>query len=149
MAIRICDVISDIATALDREGKRDAGEADTSVAKCVAAVTECLKSHAPNFTEIQRAHLHQILLATRHGHFAVRELLRPENEQPLSVNVMPLVRAQIETLYAICLIIETPGALSNYEKDGWKKLFIRHVVIREECRSLSRVTKGLAEVGEG
>ncbi len=148
MAIRICDVISDIATDIDLEAKWDAREADASVAKCVAAVTECLKSHAPNFTEIQRAHLHQILLATRHGHFAVRELLRPENEQPLSVNVMPLVRAQIETLYAICLIIETPGALSNYEKDGWKKLFIRHVVMREECRSLSRVTKGLAEVEE-
>ena len=118
------------------------------MAKCVAAAAECLKSPVPNLTEIQRAHLHQILLATRHGHFAVRELLRPENEQPLSVNVMPLVRAQIETLYAICLIIEIPETLSNYEKDGWRKLFIRRILMREECRSLSRVTKGLAEVDE-
>jgi hypothetical protein len=148
MTLRISDCISDIRTDIDLEARWDAREADASVAKCVAAATECLKLHAPNFTEIQRAHLHQILLATRHGHFAVRELLRPENEQPLSVNVMPLVRAQIETLYAICLIIETPGALSSYEKDGWRKLFIRHIVMRAECRSLSRVTKGLSEVEE-
>jgi len=135
MTVRISDSISSITSDIDLEARWDAREADASVAKCVAAATECLKSHAPNFTEIQRAHLHQVLLATRHGHFAVRELLRPENEQPLSVNVMPLVRAQLETLYAICLIVENPGALTNYEKDGWKKLFIRHIIMREECRS--------------
>src|SRR6266567_2813938 len=106
MTLRVCDCISDITTDIDLEAKWDARDADASVAKCIAAVTECLKSDAPNFTQIQR------------------ELLRPENEQPLSVNVMPLVRAQIETLYAICLIIENPEALTNYEKDGWKKLFV-------------------------
>src|SRR5260370_42245587 len=115
MTIRICDIISDIATDIDLEAKWDAREADASVAKCVAAVTECLKSPAPTFTEIQRAHLHQILLATRHGHLAVRELLRPENEHPLSVNVMPLRRAQMQTLYALWLIIQTPAALTSYD----------------------------------
>jgi len=148
MTLRVCDCISDITTDIDLEAKWDARDADASVAKCIAAVTECLKSDAPNFTQIQRAHLHQILLSLRHGHLAVRELLRPENEQPLSVNVMPLVRAQIETLYAICLIIENPEALTNYEKDGWKKLFVRHITMREECRRLPRVVKGLADVEE-
>ncbi len=148
MTLRICDCISDITTDIDLEARWDARDADASVAKCVAAVTDCLKSDAPNFTEIQRAHLHQIFLSIRHGHFAVRELLRPENEQPLSVNVMPLVRAQVETLYAICLIIESPEALTNYEKDGWKKLFVRHIAMREECRRLPRVVKGLADVEE-
>lgn len=148
MTIRIRDCICNINTDIDLEAKWDARDADASVAKCIAAVTESLKSPTPNFTQEQRGHLHQILLSLRHGHLAVRELLRPENEQPLSVNVMPLVRAQIETLYAICLIIENPQALANYEKDGWKKLFIRHIAMREECHTLQRVTKGLAAVEE-
>jgi|SRR5271154_970959 len=146
MTLRIRDCISSIKTDIDLDAKWDARDADASVNRCVAAVTESLESAAPNFTEIQRVHLHQILLSIRHGHFAVRELLRPEGEQPLSVNVMPLVRSQIETLYAICLIVERPGALSDYLKDGWKKLFVRHIGMREECRTLPRVSKGLVDV---
>ena len=146
MKLRIRDCISSIKTDIDLDATWDARNADASVNRCVAALTECLKSPAPNFTEVQRVHLHQIVLSIRHGHFAVRELLRSEGEQPLSVNVMPLVRSQIETLYAICLIIEKPEALRDYLKDGWKKLFIRHIGMREECRALPRVAKGLAEV---
>lgn len=146
MTLRIRDCISSIKTDIDLDAKWDARDADASVNRCVASVTECLKSAAPNFTEVQRVHLHQILLSIRHGHFAVRELLRPEGEQPLSVNVMPLVRSQLETLYAICLIIEKPEALGDYLKDGWKKLYVRHIGMREECRALPRVSKGLADV---
>jgi hypothetical protein len=46
----------------------------------------------------------------------------------------------------MCLIIERPGSLTDYLKDGWKKLFIRHIAMREECRALPRVIKGLAAV---
>ena len=146
MTLRICDCISSIKTDIDLDAKWDALDADASVNRCIAAVTECLKSAAPNFTQAQRVHLHQILLSIRHGHFAVRQLLQAEGEQPLSVNVMPLVRSQLETLYAICLITEKPVALDVYLKDGWKKLFVRHIAVREECRTLPRVTKGLADV---
>jgi hypothetical protein len=82
----------------------------------------------------------------RHAHRAVRELLKHEGREPLAVNVMPLVRAQVETLYAICLVIEQPSALDDYLKDGWKKLFIRHIAMRQECSSLPRVVEGLATV---
>jgi len=148
VTIRIRDGISNIKTDIDLDAKWEARDADASVAKCIAAVTDSLKSPTSRFSEVQRAHLHQVLLSLRHGHLAIRELLRPENEQALSVNVMPIVRTQIETLYAICLIIENPDALTNYEKDGWKKLFVRHLAMREECCNVPRVTKGLAEVEE-
>jgi hypothetical protein len=145
MKIRIRDCVSSLAADIELNATWNATDADASVNRCVAAVTECLKSDAPGFTDSQRVHLHQIFLSMRHAHRAVRELLRPEGEQPLSVNVMPLVRAQLETLYAICLIVERPESLGDYLKDGWKKLFIRNMLMREECRGLPRVVKGLAE----
>jgi hypothetical protein len=82
----------------------------------------------------------------RHAHHAVRELLKHEEGQPLAVNVMPVVRAQVETLFALCLVIEQPPTLDGYMKDGWKKLFVRHIAMREECSSLPRVVQGLAKL---
>ena len=81
----------------------------------------------------------------RHGYRAVRELLRPEGEQPRSVNVMAVVRVQVETLYAVCLVIEKPDSLRAYLKDGWKKLFVRHIAMQVECAQLPRVTEALAK----
>jgi hypothetical protein len=146
MKVRVCNSISSLTTDIDLDAKWDAVETDAAVSRCVAAVTESLKSPSPRFTNSQRIHLHQIFPSMRHAHYAVRELLRGEGEQPLSVNVMSLVRAQVETLYAICMIIERPSSLEDYLKDGWKKLFIRHIAMREECRTIPRVKEGLAKV---
>jgi hypothetical protein len=140
---RVCNSISSLTTDIDLDAKWDAVEADAAVNRCVAAVTQSLKSPSPRFTDSERAHLLQLFPAMKHGHRAVRELLRHEGEQALSVNVMSLVRTQVETLYAMCLIIEQPSFLGDYLKDGWKKLFVRHLAMREECRTLPRVRDGL------
>ena len=142
MQLRVRDYISSVATDIDLDARRNARDVDVAVNRCVAAVTNSLKSDTPRFTESTRVHLHQIFLSMRHAHRAVRELLRHE-EESLSVNAMPVVRAQVETLYALCLIIEEPKSLDVYLKDGWKKLFIRHIVMREEGGSLPRVAEGL------
>lgn len=82
----------------------------------------------------------------RHGHRAIRELLRSEGKDPMSVSAMPLVRVQIETLFAVCLIVERPESLEVYLKDGWRKLYVRHLLMREECGSLPRISEGLRKV---
>jgi hypothetical protein len=143
MKVRVCNSISSLTTDIDLDAKWDAIEADSAVNRCVAAVTESLKSPSPRFTDSQRIHLHQLFPSMKHAHRAIRELLRHEGGQALSVNVMSLVRAQVETVYAVCLIIEAPSFLNAYLKDGWKKLFIRHLAMREECRTIARVRDGL------
>src|ERR1700722_1197763 len=133
ISVRNC--ISSIDADIDLAAKWNALDADASINRCIAAATESLKTDPPRLEFGKRVHLHQILTSMKHAHRAVRELLRHEGKEPLAVNVMPLVRAQVETLYAICLVIEQPAALSDYLKDGWKKLFIRHIAVREECSS--------------
>ncbi len=95
----------------------------------------------------QRAHLHQIFYSMRHAHRAIRQLMAAE-EQPLSVHAMSVARSQVESLYAICLIVERPSALEDYLRDGWKKLFIRYITTREECRALPRVADALSKQWE-
>jgi hypothetical protein len=143
--IRLRECISSVDTDIDLDAKWNVLEIDASVNRCVATATESLKSDTPRLEVGQRVHLHQIFLSMRHTHEAIRELLRGEGKRPLAVSVMPLVRTQIETLYAMCLIIEEPSALGDYLKDGWKKLFIRHIAMREECLTLPRVTEGLSK----
>jgi len=142
---RLRECISSVDTDIDLEAKWNVLDIDASVNRCVAAATESLKSDAPRLGPGQRVHLHQIFLSMRHAHEAVRELLRSDGKRALAVSVMPLVRTQIETLYALCLIMEDPAVLADYMKDGWKKLFVRHVAMREECRSLPRVVDGLSK----
>src|SRR5579859_5495153 len=144
MKIRVRDCISSINTDIDLDAKWDARDADAAVNRCVAAATESLKCETTRLDASRRVHLHQILISMKHAHRAVRELLRHEGREPLAVNVMPLVRTQVETLYSLCLIIEQPTALDFYLKDGWKKLFVRHIAMREECLTLPRVVEGLA-----
>lgn len=142
-AVRKCASIID--TDIDLVAKWDARDADACVNRCVAAATQSLKSDTPRLKQEERAHLHQILTSLRHSHQAVRELLKHEAGEPLSVSVMPIVRAEIETLYSLCLIIEQPSTLTEYLKDGWKKLFVRHRMMELECPSIPRVIEGLAQ----
>jgi hypothetical protein len=112
---------------------------------CVAAVSEALKSPIPTLSEFQRVHFTQLFHAMKWTHASIRDLLRHETKKPMSVDAMPLVRTQLDSLYAICLLVEAPSYLSVYLKDSWKKLYIRFLLQREECRGLGRFSKYLNE----
>lgn len=64
----------------------------------------------------------------------------------VGVTPVPLVRIQLETLFALNLIGEQPETFSLYLKDGWKRLYVRHLWFREESKGLPRITSGLNHV---
>lgn len=145
LKIRVRDCVSRLTGDIDPDARMDIVKVDAAVNLCINAVTESLKRPS-KFSERQREHLSHIFLWMRHAHRGVRELLRPDGKDPLSVGVMPLVRAQLEILFALCLIIESPESLAVYLKDGWKKLYVRHLLMREECAALPRIIDGLDRV---
>jgi hypothetical protein len=146
LRIRVRDFASPLTTDIDPDAHVDVQEIDGLVNRCINAVTESLKCPSTKFAEQQRQHLSQVFFAMRHAHRAIRELLRSEGKDPMAVSVMPVVRSQLETLFALCLIVEKPEWLAVYLKDGWKKLYVRHLWMREECKSLPRVAVGLQRV---
>ena len=121
----------------------DAIVVDSLVAKCVARTTEALKSCSPCLTDFQRGQLSLIFHSLRHTHNAIRDLLRHETRNPISANSMPLVRVQMEDLFAVSLIVEQPRWLDVYVKDGWKALYVEHLIAREEWSALPRVVDDL------
>jgi hypothetical protein len=137
------DCAHPITKDIDPEGHIDAPAIDTHVAKCVAAVSEALKSPSSSLTDFQRSHFALLFHAMKWTHASIRDLLRHETKKPMSIDAMPLVRTQLESLYAICLIVEDPTYLSVYLKDSWKKLYKRFLLQREECRHLPRFTEYL------
>jgi hypothetical protein len=147
--VRLRDCICSITTDIDVNGRFDAPQTDASVNRCISAVTDCLESPSTGVPELVRLHLAQIFLRLKHGHRAIRELLRLEDKDPMVVSAMPLVRVQVETLYAVCLVVEKPEYLGLYLKDGWKKIYVRHLLMQEECLRLPRVSEGLREVTAG
>src|SRR5437899_9320338 len=103
----------------DLNARFDAPEADVIVNRCVAQATDSLKNHTKHFSELDRGHLTQIFFSMKNTYLAIRKLLEQEEKSPISVSAMPLVRIQIETLFALCLIVEQPETISLYLKDGW------------------------------
>lgn len=139
----ICRATEDI----DENARFEAPAIDSFVNRCVGAATDCLRSSSSaGMPGVTREHLAQILLLMRHGHRAIRELLRSDGKDPMVVSAMPLARVQVETLFAVSLIVERPESLGLYLKDGWKKMYVRHLLMLEEWGSLPRMREGLKSV---
>jgi hypothetical protein len=134
-----------ISQDIDPDARIEVLVLDKQVAMCVAAVSEALKSPSSTLSEFQRMHFSELFHAMKWTHASIRDLLRHETKKPMSVDAMPLARTQLESLYAICLLVEAPSYLSVYLKDSWKKLYVRFLLQREECRGLRRFSKYLSE----
>jgi hypothetical protein len=52
---------------------------------------------------------------------------------------MPIARMQLETLYAICLVLEQPSYLDLYLKHSWKQTYILHLLMTAECHNLPAI----------
>jgi len=146
MRVRIKDFSTPNQKDIDLDATFDAPEVDAIVNRCVSQVTESLKSPTGHFTDDDRGHMTQIFFSLRNTHLAIRKLLEQEDKSPISVSAMPLVRIQLETLFAISLIVEQPDTFPLYLKDGWKRLYVRHLWFREESKGLPRITHGLSHV---
>src|SRR5260370_5832217 len=116
LKIRVRDYISHLAGDIASDARIDVLKVDGLVNRCINAVTESLKRPTSQFSERQREHLRHIFLWMRHAHRRVRELLRPDGKDPLSCGVMPLVRVQLEILFALCFIIEKHESHPGYRQ---------------------------------
>jgi len=128
-----------MAREINLDQTTDAPVIDGLVNRCIAAASDALRTPTSVFTEFQQAHLGNIFKSMRPTHESIRELLRQENKSPHSVDAVPLARLQLETLYAICLVLDQPSYLDLYLKHAWKQIYIRHLLTEAECKNLPTV----------
>src|SRR5215470_2687546 len=62
---------------------------------------------------------------------------------PSSVDALCLVRAQLETLYAICYMVEKASSVNDFLKNDWKN---RYVLPRNQCRGTLEVFESRTEL---
>lgn len=117
----------------------DAPAMDGLVNRCIAAAFDAFRKPTSVFTRVQEEHLGHIFKSMRPTHETIRELLRHENKSPHSVDAVPLARLQLETLYAICLVLDQPAYLDLYFKHSWKQTYVRHLLMSAECKNLPAV----------
>jgi hypothetical protein len=146
MRVRIKDFATPSRKDIDLDARYDAPQIDAIVNRCVAQVTDTLDKPTSYFTERDRGHLIQLFFSMKSTYLAIRKLLEHEDKSPISASAMPLVRIQLETLFALCLMVEQPETISLYVKDGWKRFYVRHLWFKEESKALARVNRELTQV---
>jgi hypothetical protein len=124
---------------IDLDQTTDPAIMDALVNRCIAAAFEALRGPTSDFTKVQQEHLGHIFKSMRPTHETIRELLHHENKTPRSVDAVPLARLQLETLYAICLVLDQPSYLDLYFKHSWKQTYVRHLLMSSECKNLPTV----------
>lgn len=142
MAPRVHNCSYLMANEIDQDQRTDALGLDSLVNRCIAAASEALRTPTAVFTDVQRQHLALVYKSMRPTHETIRDLLRAE-KSPRSVDAAPIARLQLETLYALCLILEQPSYLDVYLKDSWKQIYVRHLLMATECKNVPAITAEL------
>lgn len=69
---------------------------------------------------------------------SIGKLLEGGSESPQSVDALALARLQLEGLFAISLLTEGSAWVDTFLRDGWKKQFIRYLLVHYETQCLPR-----------
>jgi hypothetical protein len=135
---KVKDVAKRLHDDIDPDKCIDVRELDGHINKMVAAGTEALKVQSSSFPDVVRSLVSRMFEGLRFTHEAIRELVAKGSKDPRSVDGLSLSRLQLESLYAISLILERPEYGTSFAKYGWKKLYISYLMEREECLDLPR-----------
>lgn len=136
--IRVIDIAHPAKHDIDPDRHIDVKIVDGLVNRCSAAATSALKHPPSGYSELQAIHISWIFDSMRFTHVTIRNLIAEGPKTPACVDALALTRLQVEALYSVCLITQDPTAVADYVKNFWKDNYVRFLLVREECRNLTR-----------
>jgi hypothetical protein len=144
---RITQIAIKLQQDIDPSSKIDVKILDAHVNKVVLAATEALKNHPIGFGDIETSLISRMYSGLRFTHMSIRELLARGSDDPRCVDAFSLSRLQLETLYSLALILEQPKYATDFAKFGWKKMYVRFLLEREERQDLPRFSEFSNKIG--
>jgi hypothetical protein len=123
---------------VDTTAQIDSNEWDQIANICVARATTALKVPTGTYNELHCYHISNIFEAMVGTQRTIRIVLEKSAGASDAVDVLALARLQLEGLYAVCLMLESPQYVDWYLQDYWHKLYVRFLLQREECKLLPR-----------
>src|ERR1035441_5993388 len=117
--------------------KVDSLRLDARANICISRAIDALKQPSSNYSEKDRFHITAMFTGMRMTHKAIRVLFE-RLDPPEAIDALVLARVQLETLYAICLMLEDPRYVTIYLQGGWRKTYVQLLLQNEECKDLQR-----------
>ena len=123
--------------AIDVNAKDGGGDAwEGLINVCVSAAQDALETPPTGYTAIQRNSLFDIFGSMKVTQRAIRLLVRLGDTAPESVDALVLARLQLEGLYTVCLLIESPNNVDRFVHEAWKRQYIRWMLNQRETETL-------------
>jgi hypothetical protein len=136
--LRVSEIKHILTEDVDVTQRFDVKILDEYVNTCVTAAKDALQSAVPpGFSDFNRDILQHMIEGLRSAHESIRKLLR-EEPSASSVDAMTIARLQVETLYSFCFMLQDAKNVSLFLKGGWKKQYIRFLMMREEWINIPR-----------
>jgi hypothetical protein len=105
---------------------------------CISRSREALKQPTGTYTKVHRDTISVLMNAMLVTQGSIKKLLSGGSGSPQSVDALSLARLQVEGLFTICLLIEGSAWVDSFLRDGWKKQFVRYLLIEHETEYLPR-----------
>jgi|ERR1700675_2048213 len=147
MRIRVIDIARPSSFDIDPDARFDIAVLDSLLKRCVAAVTNSLKSPASRYSALQSVHISWMFEAMGFTYVTIRSLLTQGTKTPACVDALALARLQLEALYSVCLMVQDPSFVDIYVKSHWRDAYVRFLLDREERKSLARFAEYLNQRG--
>lgn len=125
---------SDIDPTIDKQGSKW----ETLVNVCTTRAQTALDRPTGAYGQYHRNALYDLFGSLRSTHRSIRLLLALGDDKPESVDALALARLQLEALYSICLMTESPQHVDTFVRDAWEKQYVRYLLGREETKGLLR-----------
>jgi hypothetical protein len=136
MKTRVSQCLHRHLTDIDPQREMDSKEWDRQANICIVRATTALHDELAGYSKEQRDHISDMFNSMAATNRAIRQLLGPGWGDPSSVDAVALARLQLEGLFALCLMFESPKYVDRFRQDYWRKSYIQYLLIREETLTL-------------
>jgi hypothetical protein len=124
---------------IDRNETRAGGDHwESLISICVKAAEEALDILPVGYNVWQRNSLTDAFVSMRATHRGIRTLIKLGDTHPESVDALVLARLQLEGLYNLCLMFESPEWVTRFQHEAWKRQYIHWMFYRQELPKIDR-----------
>jgi hypothetical protein len=116
MRIRVSQYLHRHTTDINPERQMDAKEWDRLANVCVVRATAALQRDTNGYNKEQRDHISDMFNSMAATNRGIRRLLEPGWGDPSTVDALALARLQLEGLYALCLMFESPQYVDCFRR---------------------------------
>jgi len=126
------------ATDINFNDVKSASKWERLATVCITRARDALKQPTGTYTKVHCDTISDVIKAMLVTHGSIGKLLEGGSRSPQSVDALALALLQVEGLFSMCLLVENSDWVDAFLRDGWKKQFVRYLLLRYETECLPR-----------